>query len=335
MPPVCQAGGIFLYYPKVPEGCLPGSDVFAGSWYYPDGPGGLSVQTRSPGLLVVLRNSDTCQTARSESVGAGFMGKIIHAHYPVDLGKRTRKPDRPFTIAVLADLHNRVYRSDIASVISAVREEGCEAVLSAGDLLVRHNEKAMVDQALELIGALAGDMPFILVNGNHETRMQRLMEEEYVAYEQKARQMGALALHNSTIPLFLHGSELRITSLELDRTYFRRWYHQSLDADKIRQLAGKKSSKGYSVLIAHHPKFFEAYAQWGADLTLSGHIHGGIVRLPVLGGVISPDPELFPHYDHGLYTIGDSKMIVSAGLGSHSINFRFNNPAEIVFLDCF
>ena len=66
---------------------------------------------------------------------------------------------------------------------------------------------------------------------------------------------------------------------------------------------------------------------------MSGHLHGGIARLPYLGGVVSPDPELFPRYDHGIYENGAAKMIVSAGLGTHSVNLRVNNPPELVIVD--
>ena len=79
------------------------------------------------------------------------------------------------------------------------------------------------------------------------------------------------------------------------------------------------------MLLAHTPLFFEAYAAWGARLTLSGHIHGGIVRLPGVGGVLSPERKFLPRYDKGRFVRGDSEMIVSGGLGK----LRFGNPPEI------
>ena len=86
----------------------------------------------------------------------------------------------------------------------------------------------------------------------------------------------------------------------------------------------------FQILLAHNPDYFPAYAAWGADLVLSGHLHGGVIRLPLLGGVISPRLHLFPHYDGGKFTCGNSTMIVSRGLGMHTIPFRFNNPGELV-----
>ena len=74
-------------------------------------------------------------------------------------------------------------------------------------------------------------------------------------------------------------------------------------------------------------------AKYEYDIILSGHIHGGIMRLPYLGGVISPQIRLFPKYSGGLYTINKAKMILSRGLGTHTIRFRFFNPPELVVVN--
>ena len=92
---------------------------------------------------------------------------------------------------------------------------------------------------------------------------------------------------------------------------------------------GKSERDKYQVLIAHNPLYFPEYAEWGADMTVSGHVHGGIIRLPLLGGVISPAIALFPKYDGGKYMRGDKAMILSRGLGTHTIHVRFNNPGEV------
>ena len=101
-------------------------------------------------------------------------------------------------------------------------------------------------------------------------------------------------------------------------------------------LAEKEREAGhemYEILLFHSPLFFETCRKWGADLTLSGHIHGGIVRIPGIGGVISTSYRLFPKYDGGYYEQNQKKMIVSRGLGSHTIPVRLFNPAELVVID--
>lgn len=261
------------------------------------------------------------------------MGKIIRTHYSICRRERHGENPGSLRIALLADLHNRVYGSDILTLVKAIEEERCDCVLSAGDLVVMKNGRFATDKALELVRSLTGRYPVYLSNGNHETRMERLHYGEYLNYENALADAGAVRLHNSSADVNIRGVRLHITGLELSREYFRRKYHKDLSAAQIRELAGERKRDRYNILLAHHPKYFHAYARWGADLSLSGHIHGGIVRLPVMGGVISPDPQLFPHFDQGLYRIGASNMVVSAGLGTHTINLRINNPAELAIID--
>ena len=96
------------------------------------------------------------------------------------------------------------------------------------------------------------------------------------------------------------------------------------------ELLPEQRTDCFQILLAHNPDYFPEYAAWGADLVLSGHLHGGVARLPLLGGVVSPRLHFFPRYDGGKFTHGNSVMIVSRGLGMHTIPFRFNNPGELV-----
>ena len=86
----------------------------------------------------------------------------------------------------------------------------------------------------------------------------------------------------------------------------------------------------YSVLLAHRPELIETYAAYGADLVLSGHAHGGQVRLPFIGALYAPGQGFLPEYDSGLYTVGETDMIVSRGLGNSLIPLRVNNRPELV-----
>ena len=85
----------------------------------------------------------------------------------------------------------------------------------------------------------------------------------------------------------------------------------------------------FQILLAHNPDYFPAYAAWGADLVLSGHLHGGVIRMPLLGGVISPQVRLFPEYYAGTYFRGKSEMILSRGLHMHSFRIRLFNMPEL------
>ena len=86
----------------------------------------------------------------------------------------------------------------------------------------------------------------------------------------------------------------------------------------------------YNILLSHTPFYFEDYEKWGADLILAGHVHGGIIRLPFVGGLLSPNRHFFPKYDLGRYDKNKSTMIVTKGLGGSKVLVRINCKPEIV-----
>ncbi len=97
----------------------------------------------------------------------------------------------------------------------------------------------------------------------------------------------------------------------------------------MEQYLGAAGKDCFNILLAHNPEYFKEYQEWGADLVMSGHVHGGIARLPLLGGVIAPSLQLFPAYDAGLFQRGKSHMVLTRGLGTHHIRLRFFNIPEI------
>ena len=107
----------------------------------------------------------------------------------------------------------------------------------------------------------------------------------------------------------------------------------TLADDYVAQKLGTKEDKCYHILLAHNPEYFDAYEQWGADLVLSGHVHGGLIRLPFLGGVIAPSLKLFPKYDGGLFYKNNTTMILSRGLAFHNLGLRMWNQGELVVIE--
>lgn len=279
------------------------------------------------------------------------MGKIRTTHYTIRITDPDNAPKEPFSIAVLADMHNEVYHSDEKSLIEAIGRERVSAVFSVGDLLVAKGKRCASDVALSVLGRLTEQYPVYAVNGNHEVRMRNQPEfrQQFLKYDEQVRSLGVVMVNNLHAPVIFGGMKLGIYGLELDNGYYRKNLKEGepeqprtgrkparkhyLKVSDMEKLIGKPEEGEYHILLAHYPKYFPVYAEWGADLTLSGHIHGGIVRLPLVGGLVGPDPCIFPHYDYGEYRIGSRKMIVSAGLGTHTINVRINNPAELVILD--
>jgi predicted MPP superfamily phosphohydrolase len=165
--------------------------------------------------------------------------------------------------------------------------------------------------------------------GNHEERLDEVCKKSFIN----------LVSNNTKIKLLNNSSEsltenIVLYGLDNDIETYTFFGKKALDKEYITSKLGNIDEKKYNILLAHNPLEFASYVHYKANLVLSGHIHGGIVRIPFLKGVLSPDITFFPKYDSGEYNKGNTKMIVSRGLGfSKRIPFRVFNPAEIVVIN--
>lgn len=238
---------------------------------------------------------------------------------------------KPYTFVVLSDLHNKVYGKNHEKLIRAIEKEQPAGVLIAGDLLTAKPGYPL-HLALDLLEQLAPKYPIYYGMGNHEARLF-LYPEVYgtmgADYEEKLKGLGISLLRNESRSL---GEDLVITGLDMKREYYKRFKKTTMTTEYLKKTLGEKNKDKFQILLAHHPDYFQEYSSWGADLVLSGHVHGGMVRLPFLGGVISPALRLFPKYDGGSFEEKESRMILSRGLGMHTIPVRLFNPGELVVL---
>ena len=241
------------------------------------------------------------------------------------------KIKKPYTFVVLSDLHNKVYGKNHEKLIRAIEKEQPAGVLIAGDLLTAKPGYPL-HLALDLLEQLAPKYPVYYGMGNHEARLF-LYPEVYgtmgADYEEKLKGLGISLLRNESRSL---GEDLVITGLDMKREYYKRFKKTTMTTEYLKKTLGEKNKDKFQILLAHHPDYFQEYSSWGADLVLSGHVHGGMVRLPFLGGVISPALRLFPKYDGGSFEEKESRMILSRGLGMHTIPVRLFNPGELVVL---
>lgn len=227
---------------------------------------------------------------------------------------------------LLSDLHNKFFGVNNARLLSAIDHVGTEFIVVAGDL-VTAGEKNGDLAGKQLMEELGKKYDVFYGRGNHE---EKLAAEDGGAYEQYVKDAGVHFLHNESVLLSRDNQEIRIMGLSLPIEYFKKFRQTMLEEETVEALIGRKKEEKFTLLIAHKPAHFRQYAQWGADLVVSGHVHGGIMQLPVLGGIVSPQLEIFPEFDAGKFTLGKSTMIVSRGLGSHSIPIRIHNRPELV-----
>ncbi len=231
-------------------------------------------------------------------------------------------PNLPRLVQI-SDLHKRKFGKGQKRLIRKVAALKPEIIVITGDLVSRDvTDFTETQRLLHRLTALA---PVIAVPGNHEADLPPAI---YERFRQAVRKNGAILLENQTVTV----KGVRFAGLSLPSVFFRGGgllgFSGAADCtcETMHDLLGE--CKEHTVLLAHNPLFFSAYAEWGAELTLSGHIHGGVVRLPGIGGLLSPARRFMPRYDKGCYRSGDAQMIVSAGLGKP----RLFNPPEVCLI---
>uniref|UniRef100_UPI0040569052 metallophosphoesterase n=1 Tax=Acetatifactor sp. TaxID=1872090 RepID=UPI0040569052 len=235
---------------------------------------------------------------------------------------------------VLSDLHNKCYGKENERLIASIREINPDIILVAGDIPTAKPGKSL-DVAIHLMKELAKDYPIYYGNGNHEHRMKLYPEKYGDMNEQYGKALGELdvcRLVNANITLEEYG--ITIFGSEIDKFYYKRFRVWPMAEDYMTGILGTPKVDSYNILLAHNPDYFPQYVAWGADLVLSGHVHGGMVRIPFWGkGVVSPNVRLFPKYDGGVFKKDKTIMLLGRGLGMHTIPVRLFNPGELLVLE--
>ncbi len=232
-------------------------------------------------------------------------------------------------LAVISDLHECTFGLDNRGLFRAVSKIKPDALVISGDL-IDGSSLADPSKTMRTLKKLHDRYSGIyFAPGNHERRIldRTIYTRQMVGFIKGLKEAGIRLMSNEKKRL---GERIRIYGLDLNHDYYRRVIKKNVPKGMLDLLLGKPDKRCFNILIAHDPDHFPEYALWGPDLVLSGHVHGGIIRLSKIGGLVSPGYRLFPEYSSGIYERGDSKMIVSRGTGSHTINIRINNPPEIL-----
>lgn len=232
-------------------------------------------------------------------------------------------------ILVLSDLHKKRYGDNFNNIMGYCESAKPDYIFFLGDLYSR-DETDMRPKAA-FLARLRELAPTYYIPGNHELYQPECLE----ALCCRLNELGVTVMRNKKTTLTENGESIDLYGLQLPLHYYVNsdWSYCDLPqptTEYLNKKLGKPSGDRCTFLLAHKPAFFEQYAKWGADVTFSGHNHGGIIRLPIIGGLLSPERRFFPKYSKGIYnskTYGtDRQLVVTAGLGK----IRFNNPSEIL-----
>ena len=222
-------------------------------------------------------------------------------------------------IVVLSDLHGAEFGADNAALFQAVADQAPEYIFFLGDLEdeYRGPEPGYAETVAAGLSAIA---PTYYVTGNHEWAVGSVPE-----LKERLSAQGVTVLSNSFVTLERGGSAVVLAGIDDPNGYADQKTSEQLAAEIYAAFGDP-----FWLLLAHRNDRFEAqYSLLGADLVLSGHGHGGIIRLPGTDGLLSTDRTLFPSYTAGLYEANGSTLFVTRGLGSPGPSFRLFNRPEV------
>ena len=200
---------------------------------------------------------------------------------------RSPKIHQPKRLVFLTDLHEKSFSRDNRLLREELSRIDPDFVLAGGDLVTCPKDREEYAVSLSLMRFLAERWPVYYAPGNHEDRM-RTRNTDYFSELEKA---GVTFLENESAEA---AEDIRITGVRLDHVYYRtRFRIPVLSPGYLKETVGEADMERFQILLLHSPQFFEDCAAWGADLTLSGHFHGGTIRLPYLGGLMTPQFQFF------------------------------------------
>lgn len=249
----------------------------------------------------------------------------------------TDKIEKDMCLCVISDLHNYVYGDENSRLMLAIDQMNPDVVISAGDMVEAGRFIANTSETIDFLTRIKTKYPFFYGIGNHETM---LYNKEVTKYDKPRRDffdsiekykkagIDIAPIRNDSLDFKEHN--IKLSSLNIESKFFRKFKLKEIDKDYIDSRLGEVDKEKFNILIGHDPNQIKAYADYGADLVLSGHVHGGMIALPGGRGLISTLFTPFPPYYAGIYRMKDTVMIVSRGIGNHTIHVRINNRAELL-----
>lgn len=228
-------------------------------------------------------------------------------------------------LAVVTDFHSSDNADDVVAMVASCAPD---AVLLVGDMFDDDTQNRPTERTLSLMRQLSAQYPCYYVSGNHEA-----WTGEMDALYQQTEEAGVKVLRMSSGVLTVRGQ--RIALCGIPDPYEMVFSGAPDTEEQLRQALEDVDSADFTVLLAHRPELLAKYAQFPLDLVVSGHAHGGQVRIPgVLNGLYAPNQGWFPKLAGGAYTQDGTTLIVSRGLAVRTRLPRIFNRPEVVLVRC-
>ena len=228
-------------------------------------------------------------------------------------------------VVQLTDLHNSQFGGANKRLFQKIQEQNPDVIFMTGDML--NEDESRMDIVVNLVQKVKEIAPVYYSLGNHEKAFIEKQRDGNVLVE-KLKAAGAVVLEQEYVDTEIAGQEVRIGG-----AYGYLLEGEGKDGSEQRFMEEFQDTERFKILLSHIPEgllLWESMKYWDVDLVFSGHVHGGQVRLPGIGGLFDPEEGFFPTYTKGMFECGHGTMILSAGLGSSAAIPRINNLPEIV-----
>ena len=222
-----------------------------------------------------------------------------------------------YRIVQISDLHNAEFGKENKKLLETIRSCSPDIIVITGDLVDSNHTN--VERAVAFVKEAVKIAPVYYVTGNHEYWLDPSENEQMM---QGILVAGACDLDDEAVCIEKGDSSFMLAGLD----------DQHLSDETLKNLLQEQKNE-LSIVLAHEPQYLQNYANAGADLVLTGHAHGGQIRLPFVGGIVAPDQGFLPEYTSGKYNRADTEMIVSRGLGNSIIPVRLFNYPEVVCVE--
>lgn len=235
---------------------------------------------------------------------------------------RLPEPFDGYRIVHISDLHNTEMGKANEKLLTMISSAEPDMIAITGDII--DSRRTDTEAALNFVKEAVKIAPCYYVTGNHEQRIA-----EYEDLKTDMKESGVIVLENEKELIKLDDSAIILAGVDdpmftMDPT--------TQEPDMVMEAVLDElldDSDGYTILLSHRPELFDVYVQKGTDIVLSGHAHGGQIKLPLAGGIISPGEGFFPKYYEGVYEKKRTQMVVSRGIGNSLFPLRINNRPEL------
>lgn len=244
-------------------------------------------------------------------IAFGISDRVEITHYTIE-SQRLPSAFDGMKIVQISDYHNSDFGDSQKAFIQSIAAQAPDMIFLTGDIVDKRNTNTQA--TYEMLQGISQIAPCYFVTGNHETA--EVSAQSYAQLKVWMEELQITDLDDSTVTFAVGGESIQIHGQRYRSKYVADFLSP---ADRGR----------FNVFLYHGADSFDLIAPFGYDLVFAGHTHGGLVRLPVVGGILGNDMKFFPKYDGGIFVSGDSTMVCSRGIGGSAPRL-YNNPEIVV-----